>query len=109
MYALFQIVLSLALMIALLNKRIPISYAVLAATLVLFVLSGLVPSHLGEALYSTAVSFTTWNMVFTLYLVMCLEYILRTSGILKNFTQAAGNLFHDNRIVQQKQAILIWL
>ena len=99
MYALFQIVLSLALMIALLNKRVPISYAVLAATLVLFVLSGLVPSHLGEALYSTAVSFTTWNMVFTLYLVMCLEYILRTSGILKNFTQAAGNLFHDNRIV----------
>lgn len=38
-------------------------------------------------------------MVFTLYLVMCLEYILRTSGILKIFTLAAGNLFHDNRIV----------
>lgn len=38
-------------------------------------------------------------MVFTLYLVMCLEYLLRTSGILKNFTQAAGNLFGNNRVV----------
>ncbi len=99
MYALLQILAALALMIFLLNRRIHISYAVLAATAVLFVLSGFVPAHLSEALYSTAVSFTTWNMVLTLYLVMCLEYLLRTSGILKNFTLAAGNLFHDNRII----------
>lgn len=99
MYALLQILAALALMIFLLNQRIHISYAVLAATAVLFVLSSFVPAHLSEALYSTAVSFTTWNMVLTLYLVMCLEYLLRTSGILKNFTLAAGNLFHDNRII----------
>ncbi len=99
MYALIQILLSLALMIALLNKRIHISYAVLAATAVLFALSGFKPNHLGDAVYSTVVSVTTWNMVLTLYLVMCLEYLLRTSGILKNFTLAAGNLFRDNRIV----------
>ena len=99
MYALLQILAALALMIFLLNRRIHISYAVLAATAVLFVLSGFVPAHLGEALYSTAVSFTTCNMVLTLYLVMCLEYLLRTSGILKNFTLAAGNLFRDNRII----------
>ncbi|MBR2627048.1 MAG: hypothetical protein IKD30_02205, partial [Peptococcaceae bacterium] len=65
MYALLQILAALALMIFLLNRRIHISYAVLAATAVLFVLSGFVPAHLGEALYSTAVSFTTWNMVLT--------------------------------------------
>ena len=92
MFALIQILLSLALMILLLNRRIHISYAVLAATAVLFVLSGFVPAHLGQALYTTAVSFTTWNMVLTLYLVMCLEYLLRTSGILKNFTLAASSL-----------------
>lgn len=99
MYSLLQILLALALMIILLHKKIHISYAVLAATAVLFVLSGPIPAHLGNALYRTVCSWTTWNMVFTLYLVMCLEYILRTSGILKNFTLAAGNLFHDNRIV----------
>ena len=99
MFAFIQILLSLALMILLLNRRVHISYAVLAATAVLFLLSGLVPAHLGEALYSTAVSFTTWNMVLTLYLVMCLEYLLRTSGILKNFTLAASSLFRDNRII----------
>ncbi len=99
MYALVQILLSLALMIVMLNKRIHISYAVLAATGMLFLLSGFAPAHLGQAIYSTVVSFTTWNMVLTLYLVMCLEYLLRTSGILKNFTLAAGNLFRDNRIV----------
>ena len=99
MFALIQILLSLALMILLLNRRIHISYAVLAATAVLFVLSGFVPAHLGQALYTTAVSFTTWNMVLTLYLVMCLEYLLRTSGILKNFTLAASSLFRDNRII----------
>ena len=99
MYALLQILLSLLIMIVLLRKHIHISYAVLASTAVLFMLSGLHLNHLIQALYSTAVSWTTWNMVFTLYLVMCLEYLLRTSGILKNFTQAAGNLFHDNRVV----------
>lgn len=99
MESLLQILLALALMVVLLRKRIHISYAVLAATAVLFLLSGCIPSYLGQALYRTAVSWTTWNMVFTLYLVMCLEYLLRTSGILKNFTQAAGNLFRDNRIV----------
>ena len=99
MYALLQILLSLLIMIVLLRKHIHISYAVLASTAVLFMLSGLHLNHLIQALYSTAVSWTTWNMVFTLYLVLCLEYLLRTSGILKDFTQAAGNLFHDNRVV----------
>lgn len=99
MYALLKICAALLLMILLLQKRIPITYAILAAATVLFVLSGLVPAHLWTALSNTAASFTTWNMVLTLYLVMCLEYLLRTSGILKNFTQAAGTLFHDNRIV----------
>lgn len=98
-YALVKILVSLLFMISLLRKRIHISYAVLAATAVLFVLSGFVPQYLGQALYQTIVSWTTWNMIFTLYLVMCLEYLLRTSGILKDFTQAAGNLFQDNRIV----------
>lgn len=99
MYALLQILLSLCIMIFLLRKHIHISYAVLAATVILFSLSGFSPRHLAQALYTTAISWTTWNMVFTLYLVMCLEYLLRTSGILKNFTQAAGNLFGNNRVV----------
>jgi len=97
--ALLQILLALLLMIVLLRKRIHISYAALAAALLLFALSGFHPAQFGQALYSTLVSWTTWDMVFTLFFVMCLEHILRTSGILKNFTQAAGNLFHDNRIV----------
>ena len=99
MSALLQILLALLLMIVLLRKRIHISYAALAAALLLFALSGFHPAQFGQALYSTLVSWTTWDMVFTLFFVMCLEHILRTSGILKNFTQAAGNLFHDNRIV----------
>ena len=99
MSALLQILLALLLMIVLLRKRIHISYAALAAALLLFALSGFHPAQFCQALYSTLVSWTTWDMVFTLFFVMCLEHILRTSGILKNFTQAAGNLFHDNRIV----------
>lgn len=99
MYALLQILLSLCIMIFLLRKHIHISYAVLAATVILFSLSGFSPRHLAQALYTTTVSWTTWNMVLTLYLVICLEYLLRTSGILKNFTQAAGNLFGNNRVV----------
>ena len=99
MSALLQILLALLLMIVLLRKRIHISYAALAAALLLFALSGFHPAQFGQAIYSTLVSWTTWDMVFTLFFVMCLEHILRTSGILKNFTQAAGNLFHDNRIV----------
>lgn len=99
MSALLQILLALLLMIVLLRKRIHISYAALAASLLLFALSGFHPTQFSQALYSTLISWTTWDMVFTLFFVMCLEHILRTSGILKNFTQAAGNLFHDNRIV----------
>lgn len=99
MSAFVHILLALILMILLLRKRIHISYAALAAALLLFVLSGMQPSHLGEALYHTLASWTTWDMVFTLFFVMCLEHILRTSGILKDFTVAVSSLFHDNRIV----------
>ena len=99
MYALTEILLTLILMVILLRKKVPVCYAILASALLLFVLSGFVPSHFLEALKSTFISWPTWNMVFTLYLVMCLEYLLRSSGILKDFTNAAGTLFKDNRIV----------
>ena len=99
MYALTEILLTLLLLVILLRKKVAVCYAILASAILLFVLSGFVPSHLLEALKSTFISWPTWNMVFTLYLVMCLEYLLRSSGILKEFTDAAGSLFKDNRIV----------
>jgi hypothetical protein len=93
----FKMILVLILMIFLLRKRIQIGHAVFTCSLLLFFLTSPDLHNLLTAFQATLFHFTTWNMVITLYLVMCLENLLRTSGILKSFTAAARKIFGSER------------
>lgn len=93
----FKLTIVLILMISLLRKRIPIVYALFASSLLLFFLTSLKVNTFVTAAQHTLMSFTTWNMLITLYFIMCLENVLRTSGILKSFTVAARNVFGSER------------
>lgn len=89
----------LALLVFLLRRKTQFGSAILAATLLLFLLTIPDTSILFQAASNTVVKPGTWYMILTLYFVMCLEYILRTSGILKNFTTSARKIFGSDRIL----------
>lgn len=89
----------LAFLIFLLRRKTQFGSAMLAATLLLFILTIPETSILFQAASNTVVKPGTWFMMLTLYFVMCLEYILRTSGILKNFTTSARKIFRSDRVL----------
>lgn len=89
----------LALLIFLLRRKTQFGSAMIAATLLLFILTIPDTSILFQAASNTVVKPGTWFMMLTLYFVMCLEYILRTSGILKNFTTSARKIFGSDRVL----------
>jgi len=92
-----KLILVLILMVLLLRKRIQIGNAVFASSLLLFFLNSPKLINFIMATQATLLKFTTWNMVITLYFVMCLENLLRTSGILKSFNSAARKIFGSDR------------
>lgn len=89
----------LTLMVFLLKRKTPFGNAMLASTLLLFVITNPTLSNLFISCQKTLTKPGTWVMVTTLYLVMCLEYLLRTSGILKDFTASALKLFRSDRVL----------
>ncbi|HHV65261.1 MAG TPA: DUF401 family protein [Peptococcaceae bacterium] len=99
MLILIKMILVLALMVILLKKKIPFGNAMLIATLFLFVLTEPTIANLTNAILRTGSKPGTWFMLCTLYFVMCLEYLLRTSGVLKGFTAAARKLFGSDRVL----------
>lgn len=89
----------LVLMIFLLKRKTPFGNAMLASTLLLFLITNPAFSNLVLSLQRTVTKPGTWYMVITLYLVMCLEYLLRTSGLLKDFTVSSRMLFKSDRVL----------
>lgn len=99
MYILIKMLLVLGLLIFLLKRKTLFGNAMLAATLFLFLLTIPETPVILQAAQKTITKTGTWFMILTLYFVMCLEYILRTSGILKDFTASARKLFGSDKIL----------
>lgn len=99
MFAVLKIFLTLALIVFLLNRKVKMGNAMLAGSGVLFLLSGLTPTHLFTALSTTITSYNTWEILLALYFVMCLEYQLRTGGIIDGLMAASRKLLHSDRIL----------
>lgn len=99
MLAVLKIFLTLALIVFLLNRKVKMGNAMLAGSAVLFVLSGLTLQHLGAALSNLVTSYSTWEILFALYFVMCLEYQLRTSGIIDGLMGVSRRLLRSDRIL----------
>ena len=99
MFAVLKIFLTLGLIVFLLNRKVKMGNAMLAGSGLLFVLSGLTLQHLGAALKNLVSSYSTWEILFALYFVMCLEHQLRTSGIIDGLMVTSRRLLRSDRIL----------
>ncbi len=100
MEVILKIALVLALMVALLARRVPLGPVMLAASLALGLLFGMSPGAMGLAALRAAVDFrTTVYLVIILYLISVLENLLRTGGLLARMVTALRVIFRDHRLV----------
>ncbi len=99
MFAVLKIFLTLGLIVFLLNRKVKMGNAMLAGSGLLFILSGLTLQHLGTALKNLVSSYSTWEILFALYFVMCLEHQLRTSGIIDGLMVTSRRLLRSDRIL----------
>lgn len=99
MLAILKILLTLAVIVTLLNRKTKMRYAMLAGSAMLFLSSGPEPTKLTIAIGNTLLSYSTWEILFALYFVMCLEFQLRTSGTIDGLMNAARSLFKSDRVL----------
>ncbi len=100
MYVILKISLVLALMVALLARRVPLGPVMLAAALALGLLFRMSPGAMGLAAWRSAVDFrTTVYLIIVLYLISILENLLRTGGLLVRMVEALRIILRDRRLV----------
>lgn len=99
MYAVVKIVVTLAMVVFLLNRKVTMGNAMLAGAGVLLLLSGLQVAHLQTAIMETVTNPSTWEIVLALYFVMCLEYQLRCGGIVDGLMATARKVMRSDRIL----------
>ncbi len=99
MLAVLKVFLTLAIIVFLLNRKIKMGNAMLAGSVFLFLVSGPSLHYLTTAVSATVTSYSTWEILFALYFVMCLEYQLRTSGTIDGLMAACRRLLKSDRIL----------
>ena len=99
MQAMAIIVGTLAVVITLLHRRVQIGNALFAGTLLIWILTLSPITTLMQAAINTAKNPSTWDILIAMYCVMCLEFQLRTSGLLDGLMSTARGFFNNDRIV----------
>ncbi|SMC51097.1 DUF401 family protein [Sporomusa malonica] len=99
MLAVLKILITLAVIVFLLNRKVKMGNAMFAGSATLFLLTGLNLQYLRTAVITTITSYSTWEILLALYFVMCLEYQLRTSGTIDGLMAAARKLLRSERIL----------
>jgi len=99
MIAVLKIVVTLALVVILLQKRVNLGNAMFAGAGLLFLLSSPQLATLEITLKHLLLTPSTWEILLALYLVMCLEFQLRTSGIIDGLMTASRALFRSDKVL----------
>lgn len=89
--------LSIAAIAVLLRLRVLIGPAILSAGLVMWLCNDRNIATFAQALVETVKAQKSWDLLFALYFVMCLEVQLRKSGTLQKMVDALNRLFHSAR------------
>ncbi len=87
------IFLAMVLIIFLLRKKVPIGPSILAAGLFIWATMAPDPNHLLVAAKKTLTMHRTYDLLLALYLIMCLEVELRSSGALDGMVRALQRIF----------------
>ena len=90
--------LAMLLIIVALRKKVPIGPAILAGGLLIWVAVKPEIPLLGEAAKQMFTMQRTYDLLFALYFVVCLEIELRKSGCLKGMVQYLNHLIHSTKV-----------
>lgn len=90
--------LAVLLIVVLLRFRTPIGPAILAGGLLVWAICDRTFPSLSEAAVAAATSRRSYDLLFALYFVMCLEIQLRRSGTLTGMVEAFNRIFRSTRV-----------
>lgn len=93
----YSILLGIALIIVLIRLRAPIGPSILAGGLAMWAIVNPSLESLRSAALETVRSDRTYDLIFALYFVMCLEIQLRKSGTLKGMVEAFNRIFSSKK------------
>lgn len=88
---------AMAIILFLLRRHWPIGPAILAGGVFMWLVRSPEPVHFITALQQTFTMPRTYDLLFALYFVMCLEIELRTSGTLDGMVRALRELFPSEK------------
>ena len=89
--------LSIAAIGILLRFHVLIGPAILSSGLVMWLCNDREIATFGTAFIETVTAQKSWDLLFALYFVMCLEVQLRKSGTLQRMVEALNRIFHSAR------------
>ncbi len=92
------IAIAMVLVIVALRKKVPIGPAILAGGLFIWALTKPEPGLLLDAAKQTLTMPRTYDLLFALYFVVCLEIELRKSGCLKGMVSYLNHLIHSTKV-----------
>ena len=90
---------SLVTIVLLINRKVHLGLAMLAGSGIIFFATGPTLAKLTAAVWRTATGWATWEIMLALYFVMCLEFQLRTSGIIDGLLAASRKIFRSDRFL----------
>lgn len=92
------LIIAMAIIILMLRRHIPIGPCMLTGGLFIWLMKTPELHYLTQAFTETLSLPRTYDIIFALYFVMCLEIELRTSGALAGMVNALQKIFSSNRV-----------
>ena len=92
------LIIAMAIIILMLRRHIPIGPCMLTGGLFIWLMKTPELHYLTQAFSETLSLPRTYDIIFALYFVMCLEIELRTSGALAGMVHALQRFFSSNRV-----------
>ena len=92
------LIIAMAIIILMLRRHIPIGPCMLTGGLFIWLMKTPELHYLTQAFTETLGLPRTYDIIFALYFVMCLEIELRTSGALAGMVHALQKIFSSNRV-----------
>lgn len=89
---------AIALMVVLIRKHVPIGPAILAGGLFVWAILDTNPASLVKALKSTLTMSRSYDLIFALYFVVCLEIEMRKSGILNGLVEYLHHIIPSKKV-----------
>ncbi|MCB8814322.1 DUF401 family protein [Desulfosporosinus shakirovi] len=99
MIVMLKILSTLFLVVWLLRRRVQIGHAMLAGSMILFLIASPTWEKASTALRATLLETSTWEVVLAMFFVMCLEFLLRTSGTIEGFMTSMKALLRSDRVL----------